>query len=80
MIISKNLKNKIKKAKITHVASTCSNHYNTNYYHFLSVDEILKTKNGESLSYGRYNGITEKMFRDQNPGSNFCTYQELFKN
>lgn len=81
MKITENLKDKVKKAEkrgVTHVSSICSNEYTTNYCHFISTKDILKAQVGDSLSFGRFGGITYKMYQKRHPKGVALGYRDLF--
>jgi len=81
MKITENFKTKcgkLKKVGFTHVSSVCSGEFRTVYRHYLSIDEILKTKIGTNKSYGRYNGVTSKIFHSLNDNVKAITYQDVF--
>ncbi len=82
MRISQNLKNKLaalrEKHNYTHVSSICSNHYYTDYFHYVSIDDIMQAENGENMSYGRYNGKTATMFYNENPNCSAIQYSNIF--
>jgi len=78
MRVSKNLKKAALKAKeegFEYVASVCSNHYHTTYYHAVALDTILESEEGIEISFGRYHGKTEKSL----PSGTFKGYQEFMK-
>ncbi len=78
MKITKNIKKRLEKINCDYVSSVCSNHKNTTYRHYVSKSDILAAENGENMSYGRYNGITETIFEKQNPDKTSISYQSIF--
>lgn len=83
MIVTKNLKSQLaKRPNVTHIGSVCgsqlSDVYYTRLYHFVSVDKIMNTSNGESLFYNRGKGTTAKKFYQENPNAVARRYSHLF--
>lgn len=78
MRVTENLKKAVRcaiKDGYKNIAVVCSNHKATTYYHYVSFEDILNSKNGTELSNGRFNGSTWKNI----PANTFNGYHCFMK-